>query len=66
MVTISANRFNVQMFYILTKEYSYVFCMDFTTNCDYLPMWHEPIGCEIVYSAVRNESLKIVHAILSL
>jgi len=31
-------RYNIQKFYVLPTQYSYVFCVDLRTNSDYFPI----------------------------
>ena len=34
------HQFNIQQFYILPTQYTYVFCVDLRTNSDYFPIQH--------------------------
>jgi len=34
------HQFNIQQFYVLPKQCTYVFCVDLRTNSDYIPIQH--------------------------
>jgi hypothetical protein len=44
MVTIHTTEFNNQIFYVLSTQCIYVFCVDLKTNSDYFPIQHELTG----------------------